>query len=293
MIIRQILFFTFFTFLYVYVVAQKATYFLYLHGSYTDSDWEQIELMKPQGADKIDIYYNYAESKKGKLKLEVKEKLEIGGSTLIKVEFPVIKKIYYLKFSQDFAYIKMTDEKGSYEKDFSYVSGEIKSSENTKPSTNYVTRINKAFDSYLKVNPDYCSEADCDKAHQDLMNGREMSCSIGVEEGSISYIYGDINQDGEMDALVNFGLIQCDGGNALCGEGGQALVLSGLSTYKVIEPNFEDGDIPVRHDLLKINSDGTILCEDWYWTEDDPRCMPSLSKKVKYQLEYNTLHKMY
>lgn len=273
-----------------FVFGQKTTNLLYLHGSYTDSDWEQLEFIVPPGAEKADIYYDYAGSKKGKIKLEKKERLEIGGNIIIKVEFPVILKIYYITVSQDYKTLKMTDEKGTYEKDFYRIKS---SSETANISTDYQSQIKVAFNNYVKTNPDYCSEADCDKAHQDLMNGKEMRCSIGIENGSITYVYGDINQDGQMDALVNFGLIQCDGGNALCGSGGEALVLSGLSSYKVIEPKFEDGDNEIRHNLEKINTDGTIISNDQYWAEDDPRCIPSLSKKAKYKLSYNTLSKTY
>ena len=81
--------------LFSYSFGQKAIYALYLHGSYTDSDWEQLEFIVPTGSEKADIYYNYAQSKKGKIKLEKKERLEIGGNIIFKSDGTITSEDWY------------------------------------------------------------------------------------------------------------------------------------------------------------------------------------------------------
>jgi len=263
---------------------------LFLHGNYTDIDWEQLEFNQEEG--KTAVYYNYAEAKTGRIKLNVKEELQIAGRSILKVEFPKIAKIYFITLEDDMKNLKMNDEDGNYEKHFRYYTKNDQAKSNNKSSDH--TNIQSAFNWYLSISPDYCIEENCIKAG-DLWRskGGELACNLGVSKETANFIYGDINHDNKTDAIVSFGLMQCDGGNALCGKGEQLLIVSTMSDeYKVHIPLFSDHETGAWHNMTAINPDGSIYSYNYFWAKTDQRCQPSIEKKEIYRFSNGELIKM-
>ena len=259
---------------------------LFLHGNYTDPEWEQLEFVQESGGTAV--YYDYAQAKTGKLKLIVREELLIAGRSILKVEFPKIAKIYFITLEEDMKTLKMNDEQGNYEKTFLFYP---KNEKATISNPTDKTNIQVSFQWFLKISPDYCSDEDCTKAASKWRkNGGEMECNLGVAKEKANYIYGDINQDGKTDAIVSFDINQCDGGNALCGRGDQVLVVSSMSSdYKVFAPIFNDHNTGAWHNMTAINPDGSILSHNYLWAKNDQRCQPSIEKKVTYRLKNGEL----
>lgn len=259
---------------------------LFLHGNYTDPEWEQLEFVQEAGG--TSVYYLYAQAKSGKLKLIVKEELQIAGRSILKVEFPKIAKLYFITLEEDMKTLKMNDEQGNYEKIFRFYP---KTEKTTISNPTDKTNIQISFQWFLKISPDYCSDEDCDKAAAKWRkSGGDMECNLGVAKEKANYIYGDINQDGKTDAIVSFDITQCDGGNALCGRGDQVLIISTMSSdYKVIVPIFNDHNTGAWHNMTNINPDGSILSYNYLWAKNDQRCQPSIEKKVTYRLKNGEL----
>ena len=109
---------------------------------------------------------------------------------------------------------------------------------------------------------------------------------IGFGEESLSF--ADINNDGNVDALVLFKPKQCDGGNALINSQSALLVLSdeGKSTYTVDRDTLTNlGGIPNGWWLAfkAAEDNGEITGTAMGYSATDARCCPSLSREFRYK----------
>lgn len=84
--------------------------YVYLHGVYTDSDWEELKFIGN------DILYSYAQGKTP-IKLIKGEVFEMNGQKIRKLQFPKMDKVYYLSNVGNNT-LRMSDDKGTYEKYF-------------------------------------------------------------------------------------------------------------------------------------------------------------------------------
>ena len=68
----------------------------YIHGTYDDIDWETLEFIGPHASAIEKIYYNYPESRTGKILLRKESSYRSKGLFYYTVKFPNISTIHYI-----------------------------------------------------------------------------------------------------------------------------------------------------------------------------------------------------
>ncbi len=104
-----------------------------------------------------------------------------------------------------------------------------------------------------------------------------------VEKDEVKIDLGDLNNDGLLDAVVDFYFYSNDGGNANLGGGLMVFVNNGetISYSCWMETN--------NTKLDYINESGLIKAIKMEYAEDDPRCCPSISTSVDYRFQNDEL----
>ncbi len=122
-----------------------------------------------------------------------------------------------------------------------------------------------------------------------ISGGRKLSTSI--------IKLGDLNGDNLIDAVVDYGLEPTyddngGGGNAI-GEIPSLVAFINTGQALTIADHSEEfgGNFGSRNELKKINN-GVIFLEGLEYTDDDPRCCPSLKTKTKIVLRNSKLVKL-
>lgn len=100
------------------------------------------------------------------------------------------------------------------------------------------------------------------------------------EDLNISYTH--MNQDNQLDALITFHPLQCDGGNANRNEQVVLLILSSASGYKVesnfmnkLSKQFSKGWFYIEKAI-----DNTLYGTYYEYKSDDPLCCPGIKKEI-------------
>jgi hypothetical protein len=108
-----------------------------------------------------------------------------------------------------------------------------------------------------------------------------------------SVIYAKINDDDQLDALVLFNPIQCDGGNALMNSQTRLLILSVGSGYTIDDQYVDQQDQKYSKSVgawgwFEISGarDGDLIGTYNQYLDTDARCCPSIEKK--FRLNYAT-----
>lgn len=181
---------------------------VYMHGTYDDVDWETLEFVGPRAAAMEKIYYNYPESRQGRITLRKQSAYRSKGIYYYTVMFPNIATIYTITLNPAENTCIMRDEKGTYYKEFFRPRSGLEPDEiNKHPQQILIQKVKR----FIGDNAKYCSNAECDE----LMNrGNEIKFSI--YEKDMKFIFGDVNGDNILDAIMNAPITQCDGGNGCC-----------------------------------------------------------------------------
>ncbi|MBC7627867.1 hypothetical protein [Ferruginibacter sp.] len=118
--------------------------------------------------------------------------------------------------------------------------------------------------------------------------------SDGRKLNSYTVDVGDLNGDNLIDAIVDYGLEPTSednggGGNAI-GEISGLVAFTNTGNKLVIADHSEEfgGNFGARNQLKEINN-GVIFLEGLDYSEDDPRCCPSLKTTTKLILRNNKL----
>lgn len=109
------------------------------------------------------------------------------------------------------------------------------------------------------------------------------NCKDGLPDDFDHVRYGDINQDGELDAIATIGLLPCESGTAHRFDAIDLVFLSGSSTsYSTLE-TFEEiiSTLGLTGDIDTITKNGVIYYTSLEYGADDAMCCPSVKKKVK------------
>jgi hypothetical protein len=133
---------------------------------------------------------------------------------------------------------------------------------------------------------DFCAEKDCEIGMVlEKMEKGEEYCAYGLPD-TTTFIFGDINEDGFIDAVANVAIFQCDGGNALRNANILLFFISeGKKGYRTIEDPAQMTD-EIRS-VKQIAPNGEVVLEVLEYGEEDPQCCPSVRKKsyFKYRNE--------
>jgi hypothetical protein len=133
---------------------------------------------------------------------------------------------------------------------------------------------------------DFCGEKDCESGSVlKKIEKAETYCEYGLPD-SATFIFGDINDDGFIDAVANVPIFQCDGGNALRNANILLFFISdGRRGFKTIEDPAQMTD-EIRS-VKQIAPNGEVVLEVLEYGEEDPQCCPSVRKKsyFKYRNE--------
>jgi len=255
----------------------------YIHGTYDDIDWETLEFIGPHASAIEKIYYNYPESRTGKILLRKESSYRSKGLFYYTVKFPNISTIHYIVLNPSKKMVSMRDESGKYYKEF-YIRGlDIETNElQEHPQQSLIRQVQ----SFIRVSKRYISNTECNKTLEhggSLDEGDEIQFSI--YEKNMKFIFGDLNGDNILDAIMNANITQCDGGNGccLCVEYVVALSQSnGKHTIAYFE--FPERSVVTVQTPLRIEKNGSIFTKEFYKINDDEcRCCTSGERYKNYR----------
>lgn len=106
-----------------------------------------------------------------------------------------------------------------------------------------------------------------------------------VDKDNLNIEIGDIDQDGDNDALLQYNYASADGGNAALNGG--LLVFINDGSQLSAEGSFTGESIKLDY----IDSDGNIHCTHYEYADDDPRCCPSIETTETYSFKNGDLIK--
>ena len=123
----------------------------------------------------------------------------------------------------------------------------------------------------------YATEKNCNPAT--VLKEGYAGPEMGIPK-DLHVSFTDINGDGKMDGLVLFGPVQCDGGNASMNAQVSVLILSGGTGYSADDSFIDKIETGLGSGWLRIESalDGIIYGTFHDYTDEDPRCCPSISR---------------
>lgn len=189
--------------------------------------------------------------------------------------------IFIQKIEKEFGYTEFTNEKGQISKGW-LLMHDLTITDPPPTSQRFtITKaiVKKAFLEYLP----------------DISDGKKLNSYFETKDGTgFKIVIGDLNGDGLNDAVVDYSL---DPANE--GDGHAISEISGLVTFinsgKALvitdhSANF-GGNFGSRNDLKKINN-GVIILEGKDYSENDPRCCPSVKTTTELVLRDGKLTKL-
>lgn len=107
-------------------------------------------------------------------------------------------------------------------------------------------------------------------------------CKEGLPDDFAHVHYGDINQDGQLDAIATIALLPCDGGTAHRFDAMDLVILSGKEFYSTHE-SFEEiiSSLGLTGSVDTISDTGVIHYTSLEYGDDDAMCCPSVENKIK------------
>ncbi len=111
--------------------------------------------------------------------------------------------------------------------------------------------------------------------------------SKNTDIGLLDAYTGDFTNDGKEDVVLYYSIEPTDGGNMLAGQG--------LALYKNSDNNsafIKTFNADFLFTMDKINN-GKIWIKELEYTEDDPRCCPSIEKLISLTLSGTEIKKKY
>ena len=122
-------------------------------------------------------------------------------------------------------------------------------------------------------------QAEFDKRSSPLMID---NCKEGLPDDFTHIHYGDINQDGQLDAIATIALLPCDAGTAHRFDAIDLVFLSGSESYSTYE-TFEEmvSSLGMTGDIDTITEKGIIHYTSLEYGDNDAMCCPSVKKKIK------------
>jgi hypothetical protein len=108
--------------------------------------------------------------------------------------------------------------------------------------------------------------------------------------------FGDLNGDGLIDSVVDYSLEPTwednGGGNAISEISGIIIYVNSGNAFTIADHSDEfGGNFGSRNELKRIDN-GVIFLEGLYYTEDDPRCCPTMMTTTKLILSNNKITKL-
>ncbi len=263
----------------------------YIHGTYDAIDWETLEFTGPHASAKEKIYYNYPESRTGKILLRKESAYRSKGLYFYTVKFPNISTKHYIELNPSKKMVTMRDESGKYYKDF-FIRGLNTESNELKdhPQQSLIREVQ----SFIRGSKRYISNVNCNKTLEhggSLDDGDEIQFSI--YEKDMKFIFGDLNGDNKLDAIMNANITQCDGGNGccLCVEYVVALSQS-TGKYNIAYFEFPETSVVTVQAPLRIEKNGSIFTKEFYKINDDEcRCCTSGERYKNYRFNGMVLSK--
>jgi len=238
---------------------------VYIHGTYDDVDWETLEFVGPRAAAMEKIYYNYPESRQGRITLRKQSAYRSRGIYYYTVTFPNISTVYTITLNPAEQTCIMRDEKGTYYKEFFKPRSGLDDDEiNKHPQQVLIQKVKR----FIQDNPKYCSNAECDE----LMN-RGNDIKFSIYEKGMKFIFGDVNGDNILDAIMNAPITQCDGGNGCCLCMEYIVAISQKSGKHFIKSfDFPNNGYQSIYAPLRIEKNGSIFTKELYKTDDLNEC---------------------
>lgn len=264
---------------------------LYIHGTYDAIDWETLEFTGPHASAKEKIYYNYPESRTGKILLRKESAYRSKGLYFYTVKFPNISTKHYIELNPSKKMVTMRDESGKYYKDF-FIRGLNTESNQLKdhPQQSLIRQVQ----SFIRESKRYIPNVNCNKTLEhggSLDDGDEIQFSI--YEKDMKFIFGDLNGDNKLDAIMNANITQCDGGNGccLCVEYVVALSQSN-GIYNIAYFEFPETSVVTVRAPLRIEKNRSIFTKEFYKINDEEcRCCTSGERYKNYRFNGMVLSK--
>ncbi|MGA1413845.1 MAG: hypothetical protein ACO323_02190 [Candidatus Kapaibacteriota bacterium] len=242
----------------------------YMHGTYEDVDWETLEFVGPRAAAMEKIYYNYHDARQGKITLRKQSAYRSKGVYYYTVTFPNISSVYYITLDPTDGKCTMRDDRGTYYKEF-FSSG--KREQKTVPDYQANQTLIQKVKMFINDNGKYCPNDECDRLLQYGSGTTAGMIKYSIYEKDMKFTFGDINGDGQLDAIMNAPIKQCNGNTECCFCMEYIVALSqksGKHFIQILEfPNKEHTTV---YAPLRIEKDGRIFTKESYKVNDASEC---------------------
>jgi|GEM_PF-1066675 len=256
---------------------------VYIHGTYDDIDWETLEFIGPHASVSEKIYYNYPESRTGKILLRKESSYRSKGLFYYTVRFPNISTIHYIVLNPSKKMVTMRDESGKYYKEFGIRGLHLETNElKEHPQQSLIRQVQ----SFIRGSDKYITNRECDKQ---LDYGgsldAEGALQFSIYEKDMKFIFGDLNGDNILDAIMNANITQCDGGNGCCLCVEYVVALSQSSgKHTIMYFEFPKTNVVTVQVPLRIEKNGSIFTKELYKINDDEcRCCTSGERYKNYR----------
>jgi hypothetical protein len=256
---------------------------VYIHGTYDDIDWETLEFIGPHASVSEKIYYNYPESRTGKILLRKESSYRSKGLFYYTVRFPNISTIHYIVLNPSKKMVTMRDESGKYYKEFGIRGLHLETNElKEHPQQSLIRQVQ----SFIRGSDKYITNRECDKQ---LDYGgsldAEGALQFSIYDKDMKFIFGDLNGDNILDAIMNANITQCDGGNGCCLCVEYVVALSQSSgKHTIMYFEFPETNVVTVQVPLRIEKNGSIFTKELYKINDDEcRCCTSGERYKNYR----------
>jgi hypothetical protein len=254
-----------------------------MHGTYQDVDWESLEFIGPHATVSEKIYYNYPESRTGKILLRKESSYRSKGLFYYTVRFPNISTIHYIVLNPSKKMVTMRDESGKYYKEFGIRGLHLETNElKEHPQQSLIRQVQ----SFIRGSDKYITNRECDKQ---LDYGgsldAEGALQFSIYDKEMKFIFGDLNGDNVLDAIMKANITQCDGGNGCCLCVEYVVALSQSSgKHTIMYFEFPETNVVTVQVPLRIEKNGSIFTKELYKINDDEcRCCTSGERYKNYR----------
>jgi len=267
----------------LYSISIHAQSDIYMHGTYQDVDWESLEFIGPHATVSEKIYYNYPESRTGKILLRKESSYRSKGLFYYTVRFPNISTIHYIVLNPSKKMVTMRDESGKYYKEFGIRGLHLETNElKEHPQQSLIRQVQ----SFIRGSDKYITNRECDKQ---LDYGgsldAEGALQFSIYDKEMKFIFGDLNGDNVLDAIMKANITQCDGGNGCCLCVEYVVALSQSSgKHTIMYFEFPETNVVTVQVPLRIEKNGSIFTKELYKINDDEcRCCTSGERYKNYR----------
>lgn len=275
----------------LYSISIHAQSDIYIHGTYQDVDWETLEFVGPHASVSEKIYYNYPESRTGKIKLRKESAYKSRGIYYYTVRFPNVSTVYHITLNPDEQICVMRDTEGKYYKEFyKKAYGEQNNEVDVHPQQSLIRQVKR----YILQSSEYVSNAECNKTlEQGGYDTEQEEMTFSLYDENMKFVFGDLNGDNQLDAIMRANITQCDGGNSCCLCVDYIVALSQYNGKHIITsfdfPNYGSGSTYVP---LRIEKNGSVYTKEFFKINDDEcRCCTSGERYDNYRFSGTRIYK--